>query len=211
MVCHGSCCSSPVGTCISPGQRRTCCSQVTDNLIIDLRNRCTWKFILRVRWNFGDQRDGTKLLITEVPSNPQYEFPRTPVAQVYNQIISDLRTAGPSLPWRYTSADRGRATRAMAYHFLAKAYLTRASATTEQRGQKPTDLDSVIVFADSVIKNSGHVMEPDFGNLFNAGYPDGRIAPLGENGAPPTGSKTKIDQNNASNEIIFAAQFSSNL
>jgi hypothetical protein len=99
----------------------------------------------------------------------------------------------------------------MAYHFLAKAYLTRGSAVSEQRGQQPTDMDSVIVFADSVITRSGHALEDDFGNLFNAAYPDGKIAPLGENGAPPTGSKARIDANNASNEIIFAAQFSPNL
>lgn len=157
------------------------------------------------------QQFGGVPLVTAVPDAPQYEFPRASVADVYNQIIADLRSAGPALPWRYSSADRGRATRAMAYHFLAKAYLTRGSAVTEQRGQKMTDMDSVIYYANDVIVNSGHTLEADYGNLFNAAYPDGRIAPLGENGAPPTGSKARIDANNASNEIIFAAQFSSNL
>ncbi|RYZ24843.1 MAG: hypothetical protein EOO10_19795, partial [Chitinophagaceae bacterium] len=157
------------------------------------------------------QQFGGIPLITAVPGKPQYEFPRASVAQVYDQIINDFKSAGPSLPWRYTGVDRGRATRAMAYHFLAKAYLTRGSAVTEARGQKPTDMDSVIFYANDVIVNSGHTLEADYGNLFNAAYPDGRIPPLGENGAPPTGSKAKIDANNASNEIIFAAQFSSNL
>lgn len=157
------------------------------------------------------QQFGAIPLITAVPDEAQYEFPRAPVAQVYDRIISDLKNAGALLPWRYTSTDRGRATRAMAYHFLAKAYLTRGSAVSEQRGQQPSDMDSVIRYAADVIANSGHALETDYGNLFNASYPDGRIAPLGENGAPPTGSKAKIDANNASNEIIFAAQFSSNL
>lgn len=157
------------------------------------------------------QQFGGVPLVTSVPDAPQYEFPRASVAEVYNQIISDFRAAGPALPWRYAGTDRGRATRAMAYHFLAKAYLTRGSAVTDARGQKPTDMDSAIYFANDVIVNSGHALEPDFGNLFNAAYPDGRIPPLGENGAPPTGSKARIDANNASNEIIFAAQFSSNL
>jgi hypothetical protein len=157
------------------------------------------------------QQFGGVPLVTSVPEEPQYEFPRASTAQVYEQIISDFRAAGPVLPWRYTGADRGRATRAMAYHFLAKAYLTRGSALTDERGQKPTDMDSVIVFADSVIARSGHALEDDYGNLFNAAYPDGKIPPLGENGSPATGSKAKIDANNASNEIIFAAQFSSNL
>lgn len=157
------------------------------------------------------QQFGGVPLITSVPSAPQYEFPRASVAAVYEQIISDFRTAGPNLPWRYTGTDRGRATRAMAYHFLAKAYLTRGSAVTDVRGQKSTDMDSVIVFADSVIARSGHALEADYGSLFNAAYPDGKIPVLGENGTPPASSKAKIDANNASNEIIFAAQFSSNL
>ena len=157
------------------------------------------------------QQLGGVPLITSVPAEPQYEFPRASVAEVYGQIISDFRSAGPGLPWRYSGADRGRATRAMAYHFLAKAYLTRGSAVTDARGQKSTDMDSVIVFADSVISASGHALEADYGSLFNAGYPDGKIPPVGENGAAPTGNKGRIDANNASNEIIYAAQFSSNL
>ena len=157
------------------------------------------------------QQLGGVPLITAVPDKAEYEFPRAPVASVYNQIISDFRSGGPFLPWRAASTERGRASRAVAYHFLAKAYLTRGSAVTDQRGQKPTDMDSCIVYADSVIKNSGHALEADYGNLFSAAFPDGKIAPLGENGAPPTGSRATIDANNNSNEIIFQAMFSANL
>lgn len=156
------------------------------------------------------QLGGVPLVLT-VPTEPQYEFPRASEAAVYEQVITDLKAAAPALPWRYTSADRGRATRAMAEHYLAKVYLTRGSAVTEARGQKSTDMDSAIYYANDVILNSGHALEPDFGNLFSAAFPDGNIAPLGQEGAPPTGSKARIDANNASNEIIFAAQFSSNL
>ena len=157
------------------------------------------------------QQFGGVPLVTTVPTEPQYEFPRATVAEVYQQIISDLKSAGPALPWRATGADRGRASRAMAYHYLAKAYLTRGSAVTDVRGQKPTDMDSAIYYAGDVIANSGHVMEVDYGSLFNAAYPDGVIPSPGENGSVPVSSKAKIDANNASNEIIFAAQFSSNI
>jgi hypothetical protein len=157
------------------------------------------------------QQFGGVPLVISVPAAPQYEFPRASVAEVYAQIISDLRAAGPALPWRYTGADKGRATRAMAYHFLAKVYLTRGSAVADVRGQKPTDMDSVIFFANDVIVNSGHALEADYGSLFSAAYPDGVIPNVGENGSAPLSSKAKIDANNASNEIIFAAQFSSNL
>jgi len=164
-------------------------------------------------WYYFDmvQQLGGVPLITTVPTDAQYEFPRASVAAVYNQIFKDLREAAPVLPWRQDAGNRGRASRAMAEHFLARAYLTRGSAVTDQRGQKPTDMDSAIYYANSVITSSGHVLEADFGNLFNAAYPDGAIPVLGQNGAAPLSSKAKIDANNASNEIIFAAQFSSNL
>jgi hypothetical protein len=157
------------------------------------------------------QQLGGVPLVTAVSEGPQYEFPRATVAEVYAQVISDFKAAGPVLPWRYTGADRGRSTRAMAYHFLAKAYLTRGSAVKDKRGQESTDMDNAILYADSVVLYSGHALEPNYGNLFSAAFPDGRIPALGENGAAPTGSKAAIDANNASNEIIFAAQFSSNL
>src|SRR5688572_21627402 len=101
------------------------------------------------------QQFGGVPLVLTTPLEPQYEYPRASVAAVYEQIISDFRAAGPELPWR-SQTDRGRASRAMAYHFLAKAYLTRGSAVTDVRGQKPTDMDSAIFFANDVILNSGH-------------------------------------------------------
>lgn len=157
------------------------------------------------------QQLGGVPLVTTVPVDPQYEFPRASVEAVYNQIFSDFKDAAPLLPWRYTGADRGRATRAMAEHFMAKAYLTRGSAVNDKRGQKSTDMDSAIYYANDVIMNSGHALEADYGNLFNAAYPDGAIPGLGQNGSAPVSSKAKIDANNASNEVIFAAQFSANL
>lgn len=157
------------------------------------------------------QQLGGVPLVTSVPVEPQYEFPRASVEQVYNQVMTDFKDAANALPWRYTGTDRGRATKAMAFHFMAKAYLTRGSAVTDKRGQKATDMDSAIYYANEVIVNSGHALEADYGNLFNAAYPDGVIPQLGENGSAPLSSKAKIDANNASNEIIFAAQFSSNL
>ncbi|MCH5685349.1 RagB/SusD family nutrient uptake outer membrane protein [Niabella sp. W65] len=139
------------------------------------------------------QQLGGVPLVLSVPKEAQYEFPRASEADVYAQVITDLRAAAAveSLPWRYTSADRGRVTKAMVNHYLAKVYLTRGSAVTEQRGQKATDMDSAIYFANEVIVNSGHTLEADFGSLFNAAYPDGTIAPLGQVGAPPLAARQK--------------------
>ncbi len=156
------------------------------------------------------QQLGGVPLITEPVTELRTDFPRATVAEVYNQIISDLRTAGPALAWRST-AQVGRASKAMAYHFLARAYLTRGSAIADARGQKPTDMDSCIVYADSVIRFSGHALEADYGNLFSASYASHTPPRAGTDGVAPIGDKSKITANNNSNEIIFAAQFSDNL
>lgn len=156
------------------------------------------------------QQFGGVPLVTVAPKSAQPEFPRATVAEVYNQIISDLKTAGPALPWRQPT-EVGRATKAAAYHFLAKAYLTRGSAVTEARGQKATDMDSAIVFADSVVRLSGHALEPNFGNLFSVAYATHTVPRAGTNGVAPTASPATVVANNNSNEIIFAAQFSNSL
>ena len=156
------------------------------------------------------QQFGGIPIITVPPQEVQSEFPRRPVADVYAQIITDLKAAGTILPWR-NNTERGRFTRATTYHFLAKAYLTRGSAVTEARGQKPTDMDSAIVFADSVIKFSGHALEANFGSLFNASYATTTPPRAGTDGSAPAAALASINANNNSNEIIFAAQFSQNL
>jgi hypothetical protein len=71
------------------------------------------------------------------------EFPANRLRLFYEQIISDFRSAGLALPGEIKYR-RGRFTKAAAYHFLAKAYLTRGSAVTEARGQKATDMDSAL-------------------------------------------------------------------
>ncbi|MDX2048825.1 MAG: RagB/SusD family nutrient uptake outer membrane protein [Chitinophagaceae bacterium] len=174
-----------------------------NNRIAELKGLRAFYYFLLV------QQFGGVPLVTVPSTVDQTEFPRATAAQVYNQIISDLKDAGPVLGWRNTT-ERGRFTKAAAYHFLAKAYLTRASAVTEARGQKPTDLDSAIVYADSVIRFSGHALESNFGNLFNAAYAKHTVPRAGTDGTAPSASLADVAANNNSNEIIFAAQFSSN-
>ncbi|MBC7651576.1 MAG: RagB/SusD family nutrient uptake outer membrane protein [Deinococcales bacterium] len=156
------------------------------------------------------QQLGGVPLITQASSNVETEFPRASVASVYAQIIDDFRAAGPMLAWR-AAPEVGRASRAAAYHFLAKAYLTRGSAVTDARGQKLTDMDSAIVFADSVVKFSGHALEANFGNLFNSIYANHQVPRAGTDGSVPASTLSGVSANNNSNEIIFAAQFSQNL
>jgi hypothetical protein len=72
-------------------------------------------------------------------------------------------------------------------------------------------MDSAIVFADSVIKFSGHALEANFGNLFNSAYAAHQVPRAGTDGSAPSTSLSSINANNNSNEILFSAQFSQNL
>jgi starch-binding outer membrane protein, SusD/RagB family len=72
-------------------------------------------------------------------------------------------------------------------------------------------MDSTIVFADSVIKLSGHALEPNFANLFSTAYATHQVPSVGTDGSAPVATIATITSNNGSNEIIFAAQFSSTL
>lgn len=70
---------------------------------------------------FGDVPLITKPQVTA----SEFLVPRVPVAQVYQQIITDLQAAEAGLPTSYDAANLGRATQGAAKAFLAKVYLYR--------------------------------------------------------------------------------------
>jgi hypothetical protein len=111
------------------------------------------------------------------------EFPKLPVSDVYDVIISDLRAAEAVLP--QTQGDRGRITQGAARHFLAKVYLTRGSAVTDERGQKATDMDSAAYYADLVINQGTYALVSNYADLWNV-------------------------TNEANSEVILSAQFNNN-
>ncbi|HZI21931.1 MAG TPA: RagB/SusD family nutrient uptake outer membrane protein [Gemmatimonadales bacterium] len=74
---------------------------------------------------FGD----VPLLEHEVKSLDGLRVSRTPVADVYALIVSDLQQAAAGLPASYTGGDVGRATSGAAQALLAKVYLTRGDWT----------------------------------------------------------------------------------
>jgi SusD family. len=141
------------------------------------------------------QQYGGVPLVLKSSSEPQWEYTRASVAEVYRTIIADLRYAANALP--ETTTDYGRAVQGAACHYLAKVYLTRASAVTEERGTQPTDLDSCIYFAEQVIKSNRYALEEDFGQI--NGVPV--YTPSSNSYALSTG------KNYRSKEVIFSAQF----
>jgi len=130
------------------------------------------------------QQFGSVPLMLKSSVGVQTYFPRNTVAEIYASIIADFRHAESVLP--LTQSDRGRATKGTAAHFLAKAYLSRASAVVENRGKKSTDLDSAIVYSEQVINSGTYTLVPDFKNLW-------------------------LMSNEANAEVIFAAQNNNNL
>ena len=140
---------------------------------------------LRAYYYFGlVQQFGGVPLNLKSTVGVQLEFPRVSTADVYEAIIADFNTAATDLPVK--PAQYGRATKGAAQHFLAKAYLTRGSASKDVRGQKATDLDSAAYFADLVINGGAYSLQADYASVWNI-----------------------TNQNNS--EIVFAIQFNSNL
>ncbi|AXY75945.1 RagB/SusD family nutrient uptake outer membrane protein [Paraflavitalea soli] len=164
------------------------------------------------------QQFGGVPLVLNSSDSIRTDFPRSSIADVYNAIIPDLKFASDNLN---TAADVGRALKGSADHFLAKVYLTRGSAVTDQRGQKATDMDSAAYYADLVISSNKFILEPDYMNLWAVVYPKGYPNTTVTIGTPPynfdgvsgvaSGETSKLSASNNSKEIIFAAQFSTNI
>lgn len=111
------------------------------------------------------------------------EMKRAAVADIYNTIISDLRFAADNLP--ASQSETARPAQAAAQQLLAKVYLTRGSAVTEQRGQKATDMDSAAFYAEKVIISKGPLL---------SNYDDVR---------------RQTNENNK--EVLFGVEYTSNL
>lgn len=93
------------------------------------------------------------------------EFKRAPVADIYKQIISDLKIADAKLP--VSQSEYGRANKGAADHLLSLVYLTRTSAEGDVRGAQPTDLDSAIYYSEALITSGKYALETDYSTFYN--------------------------------------------
>ncbi len=131
------------------------------------------------------QYGGVPLKLISV-SSPEREFTRATAQKVMDQVIADFTAAYNLLP--STAALQGKITKNAAAHFLAKAYLFRASEINDSWNgtTKTADLTNALKLADEVI--SHHQLAPNFSDLWNY--------------TAVNGSNEKLD------EVILAAQFS---
>lgn len=153
----------------------------------------------------SNQLGDVPLLLTgKREDNGIYYYPKSSMEQIYKQIIGDVRFAYENLPTTYPAAERGRATKWAAGHFLAKLYLNRVQGAAFQnssqehlkmlyKGSVGTDLDSAIFYATQVIDalkgNGFNGLAPDFWTLFDP----------------------QVSETNPSPEVLWAAQFDTDL
>lgn len=84
------------------------------------------------------QQFGRIPLVLKGSYEVQTAFKRASVGEVYDAIISDLRYGVENLPIpdKVSDVKKGKANSYVAAHLLSKVYLTRASASVEDRGKK---------------------------------------------------------------------------
>lgn len=132
------------------------------------------------------QFGGVPISIEPIQSD-RADFPRASKEEVFNLIVEDLTRAVELLPT--TASQQGRITQSAGKHFLAKAYLTRASELNADITQAD-DLENALRYSEEVISGSGRSLAPDFGELFDYSSVNG--------------------PNESLSEIILAAQFDDN-
>jgi hypothetical protein len=109
------------------------------------------RFLRAFNYFYLVQTFGKVPLQLEGNETPKNSFDRASIESIYKAIIQDLLAAEKDLPSQSAMTAYGNASKGAAQHFLAKVYLTRGSAVTDQRGQQPTDMDSAAYWADEVI------------------------------------------------------------
>jgi hypothetical protein len=100
----------------------------------------------------------------------ELEFTRATPKQVLNQVIDDFKLAYALLS---NVGGPTRITKDAAAHYLAKAYLTRASEINDgwNSDTKSADLQQVVTLSDEVITR--HPLAPNYQDLWDYRAPDG--------------------------------------
>lgn len=106
--------------------------------------------------NFGDV-----VLYTQPLSTTELNVQRAPKSEVYQQIIADLKDAALKLPVKWTGNNVGRVTSYACKALLARTYLFMQ------------DYKNAYAYADTVIKQGGYTLEPNFVNIWSCANHNG--------------------------------------
>ncbi len=106
---------------------------------------------------------GAVPLKTKSSNTVELEFTRTPPQEVFTQIIDDFKEAYNLLG---NAGAPAKITKDAAAHFLAKAYVSRASEINDSWNSttKAADLAAAVTLCDEVIAR--HPLAPNFGDLW---------------------------------------------
>jgi starch-binding outer membrane protein, SusD/RagB family len=131
---------------------------------------------------------GAVPLQTKSINTVELEFTRAAPKDVYDVIIADFTQAYNLLG---NAGSPAKITKDAAAHFLAKAYLSRASEINDawNTSTKAADLAAIVPLCDGVIAN--HPLAPNFGDLWRYTSPN--------------------SANESLKELILSAQFTSDL
>jgi starch-binding outer membrane protein, SusD/RagB family len=107
----------------------------------------------------------------------ELEFTRAAPKDVYAQIIADFTQANTLLT---NTGGPAKITKDAASHYLAKAYLSRASEINDSwnSATKAADLAAIVPLCDAVIAN--HPLAPNFGDLWKYTAPESANEKLSE-------------------------------
>ncbi|HEX2093187.1 MAG TPA: RagB/SusD family nutrient uptake outer membrane protein [Longimicrobiaceae bacterium] len=108
---------------------------------------------------FGD----VPLFLQETKSLADIRKPRSPQADVYRAIISDLESAVPALPARYTGRDVGRVTSGAARALLAKVYLQYGAVG----GGGAAAFQQAERWAREVVASGTYSLLPNYASVFD--------------------------------------------
>lgn len=121
------------------------------------------------------QQFGAIPLTLEPSSGLELEWERTPAADIYEVIIEDLKFAVENC--EETQNQFGRITKNAARHYLAKVYLTRASAKSNDSsdrnfylgGDKNADLKAAAQLIEDIEASGLNSLVPNYADLFAEG------------------------------------------
>ncbi|MGO4770567.1 RagB/SusD family nutrient uptake outer membrane protein [Flavobacterium sp. W22_SRS_FK3] len=113
----------------------------------------------------------------DLSTTVEVEFKRATAEEVFTQIIADFTQAYDLLD---NAGGSAKITKDAVAHYLAKAYLSRASEINDSwnSATKTADLQKVVILADEVIAH--HPLAPNFVDLWNFTAPDGANEKLSE-------------------------------
>ncbi len=127
-------------------------------------------------------------LFTNELAVKEANFPKSPVADVYAQIVKDLTEASAVLPLKseYSSADAGRATKGAAGALLAKAYLfqqkwaeaSAAALVVINSGEYTLRTNYRENFSNRFNNNSESIFEIQNSDIVQTGWNDEAVASI---------------------------------